>query len=331
MPLKKVIMLTCLLLLPISALAQSEAQTYVIKKGDTLWGISQRFLKDPHYWPSLWSNNPFVTNPHLIYPGQKIAIYDGRIELVPVGEEAPVEMAQEPPALPVPEEAITIKIHQGALGFISQEEFQSSGTLVDTTDNRLLIGTGDTVFLEMANLAAVQPGDQYSLFDIQDPVSDPDVGKKIGYQVDELGILKITKINQDVATGEITTAFKEILRGAKVRPYQPPQTEIELKKANRELNGTLIAAQDGKITLGQYDIVYIDLGTDNGLQVGNMLNISRPRDVSALGLENKNLKLPDVLLGSAVVIETRPRTAAALVLKVTEPVYRGDQVATVME
>ena len=66
--------ITCLLLLPLTALGADKPQTYVIKKGDTLWGISEKFLKDPDYWPSLWSNKPFIRNPHLIYPGQKIAI-----------------------------------------------------------------------------------------------------------------------------------------------------------------------------------------------------------------------------------------------------------------
>ncbi len=333
MPFKKVIMLTCLLLLPLSALAQGEMQTYVIKQGDTLWGISQKFLKDPNYWPSLWSNNPFVTNPHLIYPGQKVAIYDGRIELVPVGEEKYPEGGQTEFAaeLPIPQESVTINIHQGALGFISQEEFDAAGTLVDTVDNRLLIGTGETVFLEMGNLASAMPGDIYALFEVKDPVLHPVTQRKMGYKVDELGTLQITEIDDEVATGEITKAFIEIQRGAKLRPHQPAQTVIELKRAEQELSGTLIEAQDGRLALSQYDVIYVDLGTDDGLQVGNLLNISRPRDASALILKNKNLKLPDVLLGSALVIETQARTAAALVLKVTEPLYRGDRLTTVID
>lgn len=333
MPFKKIIMLACLLLLPLSALAQGEVQTYVIKKGDTLWGISQKFLKDPHYWPSMWSNNPFVTNPHLIYPGQKIAIYDGRIELVPVGEEiypgdSPTEPAIE---MPVPQESITVKAHQGALGFISQNEFDAAGTLIDTVDNRLLIGTGETVFLELGDLDSAMPGDIYALFEIKDQVRHPVTQQKLGYQVDELGILQITEINDDVATGEITKAYKEIQRGSKLRPYQPAQTTIELTRAEQELSGTLIDAQDGRLALSQYDIIYVDLGTDDGLQVGNLLNISRPRSASDLGLKNNKLKLPDVLLGSALVIETNASTSAALVLKVTEPLYRGDRLTTVID
>jgi LysM repeat protein len=328
MRLTKLLLLPALLCWPLYALAQGEIQTYVIKKGDTLWGISQKFLKDPYYWPNLWSNNPNLTNPHLIYPGQEITIYDGRVQLVPVGETSGTAEATPPPE---PVEEISIKVRQGARGFVSEEELAAAGTLVDATDNRLLIGSGETVFLEMGNLGATQPGEIYTLFEVKNPVMHPVTGKKIGHQVEDLGTVRIAEIDEEVATGEIDQSFREIQRGAKLRPYQPTAEVIELKRATSELSGTLIEAQDGKISLSQYDIVYLDLGSADGLQVGNLLNITRARGATALGLKNTELKLPDVLLGAAVVLETHPHTAAALVLKVSEPLYRGDRLTTVME
>lgn len=329
MPFKKTLLLIALLALPFSVLAKEPFQTYVIKKGDTLWGISRKFLKDPYYWPRLWSNNPFVTNPHLIYPGQKIAIYDGRIELVPVGETN--DVAPPPPALPEPQEEIAIKVPMGSQGFVSQDELDAAGTLVDTVDSRLIISSGETVFVEMKDLGATKIGDTFSLFEVKNPVMHPVTGVKLGFRVEDMGILKITEIHEEVASAEVVTAFREIQRGAKLRPYQPQPAAIELKRAGRELTGVLIEAQDGKITLSQYDVVYLDLGADDGLQVGNMLNISRARKVTDLAGANPNLKLPDALLGAALVIETHKHTATALVLKVAEPLYRGDKLTTVME
>ena len=49
-----------------AALDQNEPTIYVIKKGDTLWGLSERFIKDPNYWPNMWSKNNQITNPHFI-------------------------------------------------------------------------------------------------------------------------------------------------------------------------------------------------------------------------------------------------------------------------
>jgi hypothetical protein len=332
-------LLLCLLLFPFSVPAQESARTYVIKKGDTLWGISERFLKDPYYWPNLWANNPFVSNPHFIYPGQKINIYDGRIEIVPVRPEAkaPVEappIAAIPPAeaaavpLPEPQEFITIKTRSGAEGFISREELDSAGILIDTVDNRILMATGDQVFLKIDDPASLSPGEPFSLFRIGREVEHPVTGEPLGYQVVSLGALQVTDIDGAVATAKITVAHEEIQRGDRLRPVPPDRSEVVLKSSNRDLSGYLVAAKSDQVLLGQHDIVYVDLGSEDGLESGNLLYISRSRKATELALE-EDIQLPDVLLGSAVVLETRPQTATALVLKSADALQLGDRVSTV--
>lgn len=336
MTVRRLLLLACLLFFPLSASAQAGGQTYIIKKGDTLWGVSERFVTDPLYWPNLWANNPFIGNPHLIYPGQKLAIYDGRIEIVPApaaAEAAPAPVAEAAVAEPLPEprEAITIKTMGGAEGFVSLEELDSVGILVDTVDNRILMAEGDRVFVQMENPAAVSPGDSFSLFDLDRKVDHPVSGEPLGYQVVTLGTLQISKIDGDIATAVITDSHQEIRRGARLRPHLPPVREVELKKAAGELSGYLVAAKGGQIALGQHDVIYVDLGARDGLEAGNLLYITRPRQATELALQNRSLQLPDILLGSAVVLEAREETATALVLKAAEALYRGDRVLTVTE
>jgi len=67
-------------------------EIYTIKQGDTLWDISAKFLKDPFLWPKLWQRNPYITNPHWIYPGQPVRIVPSE-ELM---KEVPKEAAKEP-------------------------------------------------------------------------------------------------------------------------------------------------------------------------------------------------------------------------------------------
>lgn len=60
----------------ISEVGQNEkSEVYVVKKGDTLWDLSEHFYLSPWQWPDLWRNNPEIMDPHWIYPGNKLIVY----------------------------------------------------------------------------------------------------------------------------------------------------------------------------------------------------------------------------------------------------------------
>lgn len=339
MTLRRTLLLACLLLLlPWSALAKNQPVTYTIKKGDTLWGISARYLKDPYYWPNLWANNPELPNPHFIYPGQQVKIYDGRIEIVPAPKaatpEPPKAEAEQalPPAAAVAEgqggEEITVKVLGDDEGFLSSKELFGSGTVLDTTDNRMLITRGDTVYLQMNDAATATPGTVLSLFHQGEAIKHPVTGETIGYRITNLGTLRVTSLSAQIATGVVTSALQEIQRGARVRPYQEPLRDVTLRKTDRDLHGYLVAAAGDQISLGQFDVVYLDLGKADGLEQGNVVTISRPRKATALTMEKKRLQVPEVLVGDAVVLHTEATTATALILKSAGPIFRGDRVST---
>jgi hypothetical protein len=333
---KKGLLLGCLLLLPFSAAAEDTPRIYTIQKGDTLWGISQRFIEDPLYWPNLWSHNPFVRNPHFIYPGQKVAIYEGKLVFLPEEGKIPPqsEAGIEPAALPLPEprEEIVIKTTAAAEGFITPRELSSAGTLMDTTDARLLMAENDLVFVEIQPSTSMQPGDVYSLVEIGDKVTHPVTGRNLGRKVIFLGEAVIKEINPPVATAQIINSEKEIMRGARLIPNLPRQQTVALKKAVAPLAGYVInSSGNERIALSQYDTITIDLGSEAGLTEGNLLYISRPRTASESAMKKHRLPLPDSLLGAAVVVKVKPDTATALVLKSTDAIYAGDRVTTAVE
>ena len=336
MNVKLVILTLCLLCVICSsrALAKEEPIIYTVKQGDTLWDISQRFIKDPFYWPNLWSHNPKVGNPHLIYPGQKLRIYDGRIEIIPVGEE----VGDVATGLVTPEEIFLIPTYGGAQSFISKEEIETLGTLVDTVDNRVMVTTGDTVFLEMNDLNATKPGDIYELISIGPSIIHPmaegtfghQTSKKvIGYQTFQLGTVEISEVTPHVAVATITSALREIQRGAKLRPYSKIPDRIPRLLADSVIEGYILANDVGNVAMGQWEVILVDMGKEIGVQVGHELDIYRERQATEQVDKSKELTLPDIDLGDAIILEVRKGFAEALITRTTNlPIYRGDQVRT---
>ena len=148
------------------AFAQGEEPTiYVIKKGDTLWGLSDRFIKDPYYWPNLWANNPIITNPHLIFPGEKVRIYPDRIVLEgappPAAREVKPEVPQ-PPAKAVeemtPERTFLVR---GGTGFILEKDVRPVGYIIATHQNRQLMGEDDIVYTDIGKVQKAKVGDRF--------------------------------------------------------------------------------------------------------------------------------------------------------------------------
>ena len=323
--------------------AAEEPIIYTVKKGDTLWDISRRFIKDPYYWPNLWSHNPTIGNPHLIHPGQKLRIYDGRIELIAVEGKGEEElMATEPTATEaaaaVPaahEEVRLVNTHGGARSFIGVGETATLGTLIDAPENRVLLHEGDTGYFEMDDLGAVAAGQRLQLIELGPEILHPVTKQPIGYQVNHLGFAEVTDKTASVAVAVIKNSTREIQRGARVRPYQELPPAIPRKPATANLQGYIVAADEGKIALSQLDVIHIDQGAASGLEVGNELNLFRQRTSTRSTRpikqfdEENFVQLPDVQLGKAIVIDCQEQTAAALIVEVGNlPIYRGDQVAT---
>ncbi len=301
-------------------------RTYIIKKGDTLWGVSDRFLKDPQYWPNLWSYNEFITNPHLIFPGQKITIIDGRKLVVGEQKDVPGKSLYEEKIEPG---VITLKTLGGAEGFITSDELETSGILVDATDNRILLTKDDYVFLKMKDTASVKIGDKFSIFHKGKEVKHPHSGEMMGYQIIDVGEVQILEMNETVATAQITNAAQEILRGDAIVALRSKAYEIEMKKSSQPLSGCVISSAGDQIALGAYDLLYLDMGSEDGLMAGNLVYLSRERKVTERAITKEDLQLPDVLLGSALVLETEAHTSSALVLKSRESIHVGDKAFTV--
>lgn len=324
-------LLLLLLVLSGTSLAiAAEDQIYTIKKGDTLWDLSKKFIDDPYYWPNIWAKNPEITNPHLIFPGQKVRILDGRLEIIPAYPEADKKTNVTASTLTAgTEELITIKSTGSGDGFILTDE-ESLGILVDSVDNRILLTKNDVVFLKMKDTSSVTVGDTYGLFERGDLIKHPHTNQLIGTMMNNLGFLQITEINGETVIAKIGEAFREIMRGAELFEYIPQRKEITLQRGTTDQGGYIIAARDEKGTLSTNDIIFVDLGSDEGLVSGNLFYISRPRKASDEIIKQAGpVQLPDAVLGAAITIETKAKTASAIIIKSVDAAFIGDKISIV--
>jgi LysM repeat protein len=313
-----------------------EPQVYVIKKGDTLWGLSDRFLKDPHYWPNLWArNDPSITNPHFIYPGQTVKVYPDRIviegsppevaapEAAAVPEEAPALPAKMPAEEVMQQKTFTVK---GGAGFLLESEIRPTGVIVSTYQNRVMVGEDDIVYTDIGRKQGAKVGDRFSIFKNMGPISHPVTNFVMGNKIIPLGTLQLSEVVEQGSTALVTKSFIEIGAGSYLMPYRERKKEVALKAATTELSGYIIETQTGSTAIAAGDIAFLDLGSSQGLEAGNMLYIVRDVVPDQQYVRGSVPILPVEVLGALVVVETGPRTSTALIVKSIDTIYPGDRV-----
>ena len=167
------IFMTLCFLFPSNVFAESskEPTIYVIKKGDTLWGLSERFIKDPKFWPNMWAKNRQITNPHLIYPGQKIRVFDDRLEMVPAAHKSATATKNSEFSQEVTEEKSFPVL--GNESFLLLENVNPSGYLVGVQHDRIAAGVDDIVFTDIGTNHGAGAGDKFSVYRAENTVTHP--------------------------------------------------------------------------------------------------------------------------------------------------------------
>lgn len=325
------------------ALTDEAPRYYTIVKGDTLWDITHKFLDDPFRWPKVWRLNPYIKNPHLIYPGNVVRITPNGIEIVEgdrpedlpvVGLEADetrvvtLEPEPEPEPEPVPPPPPMFGSNSIARdGFITDEELKRTGAIVDAAERQILISADDRVFISFKDRRDVEPGDRYTIFKVGRSISHPVTGKKMGNLISVLGSLTVTDTGK-VVEARVDNAFKEIEKGALLKEYVEPVTEVEITEPGSEVDGRVVTALEGQVEMAAGDVVYIDKGRSDGLEGGNLMRIFRKNRKSRDPVTNRKVDLPLIDLGTLIVIEAKDRTSACVVIESLRSIRRGDMVST---
>lgn len=300
---------------------EQESTTYVIKKGDTLWGLSQRYLDDPNYWPNLWARNPDISNPHFIFPGQKARIYPDRIVIEPASEQAAIAAKMGDELVPAMSFVIS-----GAEGFLVEKKPVPVGYIIATNRDRVIVGAGDKVDTDIGRLQGAKEGDRFSIYKEMKQVAHPVTNITLGFKIEPLGSLSLIQVEDHASRAIIDKSFKEVEAGSYLLPYRDRRRDVSLKSAIRDLKGVIVETQTGSEAAGEGDIIYIDLGKKDGIEEGNLLYVVRDVKPEKLYGERPVETLPVEVFGAVVITETFDSTSTALIIKSVETIYRGDRV-----
>lgn len=317
------------LLLPFLVSAQTqEYKDYIIKKGDTLWDISKEELMDPFLWPKIWKENPEIKNPDLIYPDQKIKIPLYLKEVAPkVVTPKPVEEALpeiKPEVKEVKEEEPVIKIKPVekkylvdkdtliSSGYIS-ESIESKGEIIGTPNQMTILGKGDYAYIKTIN--SIKTGDRFYIIHSTGKVKHPETGAMMGYLIEVVGVAEVIGEEGNQTKVKIITSFAEITVGDLLDDYYEIEQPYQVNNPRiSAISGFIVATKQRRILNTQYDIVYIDRGRMDGIEIGDLVTITK----------NKN----DIPNGIIQIISTREKTATAIIRKCEKEVTPGDKIGT---
>jgi len=322
-------------------------KSYTVKRGDTLWGIASMFLRDPWLWPEVWYINPQVSNPHLIYPGDTLALAYGADGRPQIRLESGGAARLDPRLRSTPiENAIPIISYAAIAAFLSRpsiltsDEVKHAPYVLAFRDDHEVAGSGNEIYVR--NLQNAPDRSRFSVVHVGDPLRDPDDGKVVGYQGVYTGTALVSKAGDASRPAEVTKALlvdtaRETLRGDKVMPSESdaPMNFVPSAPQNH-LKGSIIAVVDGTDLIGQYQVVAINRGTRDGLVNGNVLAIDRAgasvRDTYGSGASftrkaqdlgtsfARHVKLPDERTGLLLVFRTFDRVSYGLVLGATDTI-----------
>ena len=321
---KKAIIISLILLLtPLGVAVAAEADAiradapdrYTVVRGDTLWGISGRFLRDAWRWPEVWRlNKDEIQNPHLIFPGNVIVLdrATGRLSIEGRDGSAPgadlaagaggaagagdAGSAAGPPQLATVSISPRVRIEELAqqaiptikpsdiAGFLSKplivgrDELDSAPAIVATEEDHIAIGAGSKAYAEGLKKEA---GLIWQVFRRGDPLVDPESNEVLGYEVFYLGEARVVKYGE-LTTLVITSSDREINRGDRLLPasQEKPVFAYVPRAPEKPVRGYIISAYGNLGETGPLGIVALSKGSRDGLEVGHVLAIYTSSDIA---------------------------------------------------
>lgn len=314
---------------------------YVIQPGDTLWDISTTFMGDPYYWPRLWSINDYITNPHWIYPGERIVFTPGSLldapeMMFPVDEEG---YNPDTPSLSEAELECGPDVRfegdhalaqfQTSAVLSTEEDLEDWGVLSNAKTGQSTLGSDQIVYLELDDPDAVACGDIVMVYRVGEMVRHPDDrAVKYGNLVQIVADARVLNVDPEGrVTAVIRRSFNHARRGDRIGPPMVVDAQIAGSEPNGDLDGVIIARQNQEITeLAQIgEVVFIDRGKDDGVRVGNSFYVVHQRDGYVSWNEDLE-QVPEQVVARVVITRVDEAHSAGVLVDMDRKVGVGDRI-----
>lgn len=305
---------------------------YVVKEGDTLWGIAKKFLVDPWRWPEIWQKNPDIENPHLIFPGDVLVMTQtDQGPAVKVLRERKITKLSPEIRSETIESAVPTISPDIILPFLRKPLIVGRNELDDTPyvaigeEGGIALGKYSVFFGR--GFGETKPGDLFHVFRPGKLLIHPETNESLGVQALHLGVARMIEPGQ---TGklELILAYEDVNPGDRMIPL-PEDISLpyfEPRAPDRKVAGIIVDAPQSVAELGRLSTIVITLGERDLMEPGHVLRIFRQEPPARDPLTGKWFDPPLQDSGLAMVFRTFEKVSYALVMTSTRVIHVNDRV-----
>ena len=303
---------------------------YTVRRGDTLWDVTGRYYGNPWEWPRVWSYNPEVTNPHWIYPLD-------RLRLLPPNHAPQPQQSTARVVVPATSfEPGTVYLRQQ--GYLDEEALSQAGVVVGSPEDHMLLAPFDEIYLEFDDSVRGTPSGEYTIY--QEVEHDDREHDGEGELVRIYGAVRITSYDSDQRTARATIieALDPIERGYHVAPVPRRFDMVPPRVADRDIETHVAATLRPQELLGEQRVVFIPVGSSDGVQLGHRFFVTESGDRWRDGLSgdaedhgaiinppDEPDAYPAEVVAEGRIVHVRPHSATMMITRSIREVARGDR------
>lgn len=191
-------------------------------------------------------------------------------------------------------------------------------------DRRIISGAGDRVYAR----GELQYGERYGLYRAGERYVDAVSDEVLGLELIAIGQARVERSEGDIAALRVLSATQEVRNEDIVLPLEARESldELVTRMPPPQISGTLLGVPDGVRFIGSLQVVALDRGRRDGLEMGHVLEVAQQGEPVVDPRSGEWLELPGNAAGLVLVVKTYPKMSYGLVMHATRSLAVGDAV-----